>query len=345
MYEYMKLLHRDVNHLGSRKLSAIASKVVLGPRMYSTASDVVSRCATCLQCMDAVLLNSPPAGTTRAKVPWQSLSIDVMHIPLSNGLQYILMCSDNASSYIWAFPLCTQDAKSIINKIDKEIFQVYGAYKEIEYDGAQQLCSVKMAGFLKMWDLRCVQVHIGQKNSNRCKGDISRPRKAMKKVLEDSARSWPRDIKRVLINLNSSPIPAWKSTIMPFEIMFHRTPRILARPSLPEYQGMTQHLQEMAEGQTCAQDICRELCECTPHGTNPGSGPQTPEALKIVDLVLVMRNIVATNKVNSVLKLTRIYSSKAYKVTLISGHHVSAQVNGGSHVYHRKRLRKVFQQD
>jgi hypothetical protein len=69
------------------------------------------------------------------------------------------------------------------------------------------------------------------------------------------------------------------------------------------------------------------------------------EALKIGDLMLIRRNIVATNKINSVLKLTRIYSSKAYKVTRISGNHVSVQVDGGSHVYHRKKLHKFFQQD
>jgi hypothetical protein len=138
-----------------------------------------------------------------------------MHIPLSNGFQYILMCSANASSYVWAFPLCAQDMKSIINKIDKEIFQIYSAYEEIAYDGAQQLCGVEMAGFLKMWDLCGVQVHLGQMNSNRCKEDISRLRKAMKKVSEDSARTYPRNIKRILLNLNSFPIPAWKSTITP----------------------------------------------------------------------------------------------------------------------------------
>jgi hypothetical protein len=104
-----------------------------------------------------------------------------------------------------------QVAKSIVNKLDKVIFQIYGAYEEIAYDGAQQLCGVEIASFLKMWDLRGVQIHIGQKNSNRCEGDMSRLKKAMKKVSEDSARTWPRDIKRVLLNLNSSPIPGWKS--------------------------------------------------------------------------------------------------------------------------------------
>jgi hypothetical protein len=150
MYDYMKLLHRDVNHFGGPKLLAMASKTVLRPRMYLTATAVVSRCATCLQCVDAIQKNSPPTGTTRAKIPWESLSVDVMHVLPSNGFQYILMCSDNASSYVWAFPLCTQDARSIIDKIDKEIFQVYGAYEEIAYDGAQQLCGVEMACFLKM---------------------------------------------------------------------------------------------------------------------------------------------------------------------------------------------------
>jgi 3-phenylpropionate/cinnamic acid dioxygenase small subunit len=73
-----------------------------------------------------------------------------------------------------------------------------------------------------------------------------------------------------------------------------------------------------------------------------GSGLQKPETLIIGDLVLIRRDIVATNKIKSVLKLTRIYSSKAYKVTGISGNHVSVQVDGSSHVYHRKRLQKFF---
>jgi hypothetical protein len=80
-----------------------------------------------------------------------------------------------------------------------------------------------MAGFLKMCDLRGIQIHVGQKIFNRCEGDISRLRKAMKKVSEDSARTWPCDIKRVMLNLNSSPIPAWKSTITPFEIVSQDT--------------------------------------------------------------------------------------------------------------------------
>jgi hypothetical protein len=62
-----------------------------------------------------------------------------------------------------------QDANSIVDELDKEIFQIYGAYKEIAYDGAQQLCRVEMASFLKMWDLRGVQIHVGQKNSNSAK--------------------------------------------------------------------------------------------------------------------------------------------------------------------------------
>jgi hypothetical protein len=89
--------------------------------------------------------------------------------------------------------------------------------------------------------------------------------------------------------------------------MFHRTPRILARPSLPDYEGMTEHLQKMARGQAHAQDVCRELCERVPRSINPGAGMKIPEELKVGDLVMVRRDIVATNTINSILKLTRIY--------------------------------------
>jgi hypothetical protein len=115
--------------------------------------------------------------------------------------------------------------------------------------------------------------------------------------------------------------------------MYHRTLGILARPSLPEYQGMTDHLQERARGQDRAQDVCRELCECVPCCINPGFGLKAPENLKINNLVLIRRDIVATNKINSILKLTRMYSTKAYRVTHVSGNHVSVCVKGGSYVY------------
>ena len=220
-------------------------------------------------------------------IPWTALSIDVMYVPSAAGYQYILICSDNATSYVWAFPLASQDAKSIVTKIDQEIFQIHGAYTEIAYDGAQQLCGHEMASFLKIWDLRGVQIRVGQKNSNRCEGDISRVRKAMKKVSEDCARTWPRDIKRVLQNLNSAPIPAWKSTITPYKLMFHRTPRTIARPSDPDFQSLTDHIQEMAEGQTRAQDMCRELCLRTPRGQNPGLDLKKPEEISAGDFVLL----------------------------------------------------------
>jgi hypothetical protein len=69
MKKYMEFLHHNMNHMGRNKLSATASKYVLGPRMYQAANSVVSSCTTCLQCIDAVRQNSPPSEPTRAMIP------------------------------------------------------------------------------------------------------------------------------------------------------------------------------------------------------------------------------------------------------------------------------------
>jgi hypothetical protein len=69
MRKYMEFLHHNMNHMGRNKLSATASKYVLGPRMYQAANSVVSSCTTCLQCIDAVRQNSPPSEPTRAMIP------------------------------------------------------------------------------------------------------------------------------------------------------------------------------------------------------------------------------------------------------------------------------------
>ena len=66
-----------------------------------------------------------------------------------------------------------------------------------------------------------------------------------------------------------------------------------------------------------------------------------PETIKPGDLVLVRRDVVTTNTINSVLKLTRIYTSKAYRVERVSGNQYAVQVNGALRTYHRKNLRRV----
>ena len=163
----------------------------------------------------------------------------------------------------------------------------------------------------------------------------------MKKVGENCATTWPRDIKRVIQNLNCSPIPSWKSTITPYELMFHRTPRIIARPSNPDLQSLTDHVQEMSEAQARAQDMCRELCVRTPNGQNPGLDLKQPEQISAGDFVLLRSDMIATNNINSILKLTRIYTRRAYRVISAEGNQFSVLVNNQIRIYHRKRLRKV----
>ena len=127
----------------------------------------------------------------------------------------------------------------------------------------------------------------------------------------------------------------------PFELIFHHTPRTIAGPSGPDFESLTDHIQEMAHGQAKAQDICRELCIRTPGGKNPGLNLYKPEKISIGDYVLLRRDIVATNTINSVLKLTRIYTGKAYRVARFKGNHFSIEIGGKFRIYHRKRLRKV----
>ena len=97
----------------------------------------------------------------------------------------------------------------------------------------------------------------------------------------------------------------------------------------------------MADGQARAQDMCRGLCLKTPGGRNPGPDLNKPEKISIGDFVLLRRDVVTTNSINSLLKLTRIYTDKAYRVTKIRGNHFSVTVDNNLRVYHRRRLRKV----
>ena len=85
----------------------------------------------------------------------------------------------------------------------------------------------------------------------------------------------------------------------------------------------------------------KELCVRTPGGKNPGLDLYKPEKISEGDYVILRRDIVATNTINSVLKLTRIYTGKAHRVAKCRGNHFSVEVGNKLRIYHRKRLRKV----
>ena len=135
---------------------------------------MVLECEECQRTTDAITQNETRTAPNKAATPWESLSIDVMTLPHTNGFRYVLVASDNASSYTWATPMPKQDAKSIIQRLDDVIFSQHGAYKEINFDGASQLTGTAMQQMLRVMDTKGVQVLVSRKNSNRAERDIAR---------------------------------------------------------------------------------------------------------------------------------------------------------------------------
>ena len=67
-----------------------------------------------------------------------------MALPHAGGFRYILVMSDNASSYTWVVLMPHQDAKNIVQCLDNIIFSQHGTYEEINFEGASQLMGTAM---------------------------------------------------------------------------------------------------------------------------------------------------------------------------------------------------------
>ena len=131
----IRRIHQTLAHPGRDRLAQVAKKYVLGPDFSSICKRVVLECKECQRTMDAITQNETRTAPNKAATPWESLSIDVMTLPHANGFRYVLVASDNASSYTWAAPMPKQDAKSIIQRLDEVIFSQHGTYKEINLTG------------------------------------------------------------------------------------------------------------------------------------------------------------------------------------------------------------------
>ena len=177
--EQVRKIHQGMAHPGRDRLTRVAKKYVLGLELSQICKKVVLECEKCQRTTDAITQNETRMAPNKAAIPWESLSIDVMTLPFTKGFQYILVASDNASSFTWATPMPRQDAKSIIQRLDDTIFSQHGSYKEINFNGVSQLTGTAMQQMLRIIDTRGIQVLVSRKNSNRAERDIARIRNGL----------------------------------------------------------------------------------------------------------------------------------------------------------------------
>ena len=147
--------------------------------------DITQHCLLCTSCAEhrpARHVESPNLSYPIPHAPWDSLSIDVLKLPLTeNGHQYLLVCVDSFSRYSILVPLKDKSARSIARALIDEVICRYSAPRVLLSDNGTEFNNTILKAVCDSFHVKkcniipySPQVNGKVERANRCILDILR---------------------------------------------------------------------------------------------------------------------------------------------------------------------------
>ncbi len=173
----------------------------------SMRKDIMRHCLLCVSCAEhrpSFHHESPNLAYPIPHAPWDSLSVDVMKLPLTeNGFQYLLVFVDSFSRFSILVPLKDKSARSVARAFIDEVLCRYASPKVLSDNGSEFNNSLFAAV--------CTSFQIRKCNTDpyapQANGKVERENRRILDVLRFIANSnstWDEFIPQVACSLNSA---------------------------------------------------------------------------------------------------------------------------------------------
>ena len=174
----------------------------------SMRKDISRHCLLCVSCAEhrpARHFESPNLPYPIPHAPWDSLSIDVLKLPLTEkGNQYLLVCVDSFSRYTILVPLKDKSAKSVARALIDDVICRYSAPRVLLSDNGTEFNNTILQAV-------CESFHIKKCNivpySPQANGKVERANRRILDILRfitSSVSAWDDHIPLVACSLNSA---------------------------------------------------------------------------------------------------------------------------------------------
>ena len=192
-------------HPGKDRSFKQAQRTYFWPSMRK---DIIRHCLLCSACAThrpSLHHESPNLSYPIPHAPWDSLSVDVLKLPLTeNGFKYLLVCIDSFSRFCILVPLKDKSARSVARALIDEVICRYSSPKVLLSDNGTEFNNSLLKAVCETFAIKKCNIVPYSPQAN---GKVERANRRILDVLRfiaDSSSAWDECIPQVACSLNSA---------------------------------------------------------------------------------------------------------------------------------------------
>jgi len=184
------------HHSGEKTAAKVLQSGFWWPTLFKDCQDFVKRCNKCQMTGNISKRNEMPLIGIIEIEPFDCWGIDFMEpFPSSYSFLHILVCVDYVTKWVEAIPCVANDAKIVVNILQKNIFTRFGTPKVLISDGGKHFCNNFLENVLKNYNIRH---KVATPYHPQTSGQVEVSNRELKQILEKTVASNRKDWSRKL---------------------------------------------------------------------------------------------------------------------------------------------------
>ena len=192
-------------HPGKDRSFRQAQRAYFWPTMRKDITRHCLLCRSCAQHRPSIHFESKNLAYPIPHAPWDSLSVDILKLPLTeNGFQYLLVCIDSFSRFTILVPLKNKSAQSVAQAIISEVICKYASPRVLLSDNGSEFNNEILRAVCESFQIKKCNIIAYAPQAN---GKVERANRRILDILRhitNASSSWDTWIPQVACSLNSA---------------------------------------------------------------------------------------------------------------------------------------------
>ncbi|KAL5009348.1 hypothetical protein ScPMuIL_014929, partial [Solemya velum] len=237
--------HDSSAHLGIEKVMASLKTKYFWPKMHQDIYDYIHSCDRCQRSKLDQHNRPPPLTSMPIEGAFDRWHIDFLKLSkTTEGYQYVLLVVDSFTRWVEAFPMKTQDSKSVARVLFEQVFSRFGAPKKLVSDLGKQFTSNLIQALCEIFDVqRCVTSAYHPQSNSFCERNNRTLIQALRTYTDKDQDNWPSKIHGVLMALRNSNC-SQSTEFSPYFMVFGKEMRLPFDVAIAPKDNLTRHAQD-----------------------------------------------------------------------------------------------------